>query len=70
MRHFQRRADGEYCQCQSCVARGYGEDSWHPATTEFWRAEGGKLRLARCRACESEAAAKTGGMVTGERLAA
>lgn len=64
MSDFQHRPDGEYRQCRSCVARGYGEDSWHPATSEFWRIESGKLRFGRCRACVSEAVAKTAGVVT------
>lgn len=67
---FQRRPDGEYRQCRCCAARGYGEDSWHPATSEFWRIANGKLLFSRCRACLSDVAAKKDGLVTEGRLAA
>lgn len=51
---FESRADGEYCKCTACERKGYGVDSWHPATAEFWRTREGRLYFNQCTACLSE----------------
>jgi len=66
---FQRRPDGEYRLCRGCEARGYGIDSWHPATSEFWRTENGRLKFSRCRACLADVAAKKDGVVAAREMA-
>lgn len=66
---FQSRPDGEYVECRGCVRLGYGEDSWHPATREFWREIDGAVNFARCKACLSEAHEGRRGFVP-ERIAA
>lgn len=61
---FQSRADGEYAMCRSCVRAGYGgEDSWWPATAEFWVTLHGYLQLNKCKACRSEVTARKCGVV-------
>jgi hypothetical protein len=62
---FQSRPDGEYVECRSCVRRGYGEDSWHPATREFWREVAGHVNFTQCKACISETAERKRGIVPG-----
>jgi hypothetical protein len=54
VRQFSSRPDGEYCACNRCLRLGYGEDSWHPLTTEFWPVIKGVLSLTNCRACTYE----------------
>ncbi|HEY4292080.1 helix-turn-helix domain-containing protein [Luteibacter sp.] len=61
---FQSRPDGEYAECRGCVRRGYGEDAWHPATTEFWRPMEGRLYFNQCRACLSEVSERKSGFVS------
>lgn len=60
---FQTRPDGEHALCRSCQRAGYGEDSWHPATSDFWYVEQGRIRFNQCRACKTEQMSKTFGMV-------
>jgi hypothetical protein len=67
--NFQSRPDGEYVECKGCVRLGYGEDSWHPATREFWREINGAVNFARCKACRSESIERKHGVVPG-RMAA
>lgn len=66
---FQSRPDGEYCRCAYCVRLGYGEDSWHPATTEFWRTVEGRLHFGQCKACLADVAERKRGVV-GARVEA
>ena len=51
---FQERPDGTYCLCRSCAEKGYGEDSFHPATEEFWGVVKGRMQFGRCYACRVE----------------
>lgn len=55
--------DGEYRLCLRCLHVGYGVDSWHPATPEFWPVTYGKLKFRRCRACIADVAARRFGFV-------
>lgn len=70
MTRFQSRPDGEYAQCTNCVRAGYGPDSWHPATAEFWATWNGLLQFQKCKACRSEVQARKFGMVPEERRVA
>lgn len=63
MTRFQSRADGEYVQCPNCARAGYGVDSWHPATPEFWVTWNGQLQFQKCKACRSEVQARKFGFV-------
>lgn len=63
MRRFESRPDGEYCQCTRCARLGYGPDSWHPVTAEFWPRCNGRLSLNRCKACCGEVMARRHGVV-------
>ena len=56
---FESRPDGEYALCKPCKRQGYGADSWHPATDEFWPTLHGKVLFYRCRACASEAVTRS-----------
>lgn len=68
---YQSRPDGEYALCRSCQRAGYGPDSWHPATSEFWPELHGRLRMGKCKACRSEVQARKFGFVrVDEREAA
>lgn len=70
MSQFQSRPDGEYKQCARCAKKGYGEDSWHPATPEYWPMRGGRLSLFRCKACCGEVMAHKNGVVPATAVAA
>lgn len=70
MTKFQSRPDGEWAQCPSCVRAGYGVDSWHPATSEYWVTLHGALQFQKCKACRSEVQARKFGMVPEWRAAA
>ena len=68
---FQSRPDGEYRRCSRCAHLGYGEDAWHPCTSEFWPRVRGKLWFGRCLACASELASRRDGVIPApEALAA
>ncbi len=54
MNRFQSRPDGEWRQCPSCEKKGYGADSWHPATREFYPYIKGGVSFARCIASDCE----------------
>jgi len=69
MSRFQSRPDGEYCQCPRCARRGYGQDSWHPVTAEYWPMNRGRLSLARCKACCGEVMAHKNGVVPAAEAA-
>jgi hypothetical protein len=60
---FMHALDGEWAQCRKCALKGYGDDSFHPFTTEFFPMLHGKMRTDQCRACQSEAQKGTKGMV-------
>jgi hypothetical protein len=66
---WKHMADGEWAQCRKCAAKGYGIDSFHPFTREFFPLRGDKLRTDNCHACLSEMHAQTHGIVP-ERKAA
>lgn len=61
--------DGEWAQCRKCAAKGYGVDSYHPFTSEFFPMLHGKLRTDRCRACQSESQSHTRGVVPDREAA-
>jgi len=69
MTTFQSRPDGEYAQCSSCARAGYGPDSWHPATCEYFPMQYGRLRFDRFRACRSEVQERQFGFVYLEKVA-
>lgn len=69
MTTFQSCPDGEYVQCRSCARNGYGPDAWHPATSEFFPMQYGRLRFDRCRACRSEVQQRKFGFVSLRRVA-
>lgn len=60
---FKTMPDGEHALCRSCQRAGYGVDSWHPATVEFWPVLHGHLLFNKCRACRSEVQARKFGFV-------
>jgi hypothetical protein len=61
--------DGEWAQCGKCARKGYGIDSFHPYTSEFFPTLHGKLLTERCKACADESAKGMHGIVP-EREAA
>jgi hypothetical protein len=68
---FESRIDGEYRQCARCAHLGYGPDSWHPATREYWPVARGRIWFGRCLACNGELAARKFGVVpAADRLVA
>lgn len=68
---FRSTPYGEERLCRGCVNRGYGEDAWQPATSEFWPMWNGILWFGRCRACESDRNAGTHSVVPPDmRMAA
>ncbi len=66
---FQSRADGEYRLCPRCAQLGYGVDSYHPATREFWTVQHGRLWFGRCLACAGELSARKHGVVPEKEAA-
>jgi len=62
-------AVGKLALCCCCYAKGYGDDSYHPATVEYWPSRAGRPRLGRCRACDSECRGSRRGIVDGRKLA-
>lgn len=65
---WQSRADGEYRLCSRCLHIGYGEDSYHPATDEFWPRVHGQLWFGRCLACACEMGSRRKGIVPADPL--
>lgn len=62
---YKTMPDGEHRLCRSCFEKGYGVDSYHPVTGEFWPVRRGQLALGRCMACKAEAEVKRKGMRRG-----
>lgn len=58
--------DCEWFRCPGCAKRGYGVDSWHPLTAEFWGTHRGRLMLHACKACRSDLARNRRGFVPEE----
>lgn len=69
-RLFRSTPQGEERLCRCCENRGYGQDAWLPATSDFWPLVHGRLWFGRCRACAADLRERKRGVVVTRRAAA
>ena len=61
---FKSDESGELALCTRCYRKGYGVDSYHPATSEFWTVGcDGRISLSLCRACVAEGKSRNHGQL-------